>query len=273
MAKLIGIATWNFSEGNLADRIERFIGMGYNAISLSARDAKALCAGQTPDVEEVIARHALAVAIHAGLAPTKEPVQTGELLDDFNLFASWHARTNSLVTIIYDAAKLKTDSGLVFQTEAMVNTVGQMLRISEGLGFTVGVEDWPRGDEQFDDAEALRRYPHYGILIDLGHLNFRVRKSLNYFDMPFPVEAARQYLDEIYLPVNELHIHNNDGKADLHAPPDAGTSDLMALARLLKEKGVDCLSTIELVPAWCGLSMQEGFAAASDALNYWSEAF
>lgn len=35
MAKLIGVATWNFSEGSLCERIERFVGIGCNAISLS----------------------------------------------------------------------------------------------------------------------------------------------------------------------------------------------------------------------------------------------
>ena len=42
MAKLTGIATWNFSEGSLCERIENIVAMGYNAISLSARDARAL---------------------------------------------------------------------------------------------------------------------------------------------------------------------------------------------------------------------------------------
>jgi sugar phosphate isomerase/epimerase len=273
MADLVGIATWNFGEGSLAERIDRFAGMGYNAVSLIARDARALCTGQTPEVEEALARHSLPVAIHTGLAPTGEPVQAEALLADFELFTAWHARTGALVTINYDAAKLKVGDGWEYQTEAMVGVVGEMLRISDGAGFRVGVEDWPLNAEQLHEAEELRAYPHYGMLIDLGHLNFRVRKSIDYFDSPFPIEAVKEHLDRMELPVNELHVHNNDGKRDLHAPPTTGTADLAAVAALLKAKGVQCISTIELVPAWCGLTEEQGWLAAREALGFWRGVF
>lgn len=273
MAELVGIATWNFVEGSLAERIDRFVEMGYNAVSLIAADARALCAGKTPEVEAAIARHSLPVTIHTGLAPTKEPVHAEALLADFESFTAWHARTGALVTINYDAAKIKTDNGVEYQTEAMVGVVAEMLRISDGAGFRVGVEDWPLNAEQLREAQELRVCPHYGMLIDLGHLNMRVRKSLNDFDSPFPIETAKAHLDAMQLPVNELHIHNNDGQRDLHAPPTVGTEDLTAVAGLLKAKGVKCISTIELVPAWCGLTDEQGMFAAREALGFWREVF
>lgn len=272
MSDLIGIATWNFCEGSLAERIDRFAAMGYNAVGLILRDAAALGRGETPDVDDAIARHSLPVTIHGGLAPTREPLQADALLSDFECFTAWHARTGALVSVNYDAAKLKTDDGLEYQTEAMRHVLGEMLRISDGAGFTVGVEDWPLNHEQLGAVQDLRAYPHYGMLIDLGHLNMRIRKPDDP-DYPFPIETAREHLESMELPVNELHVHNNNGRKDMHAPPTSGTSDLAALAGLLKAKRVDCISTIELVPAWCGLTEEQGWAAAREALEFWRSAF
>ena len=192
MADLIGIATWNFSEGSLTQRINRFVEMSYKAVSLIASDARALCKGETPDVEEAIKRHSLPVTIHTGLAPTRQPVQADALIADFKLFTEWHSKTNSLVSINYDAAKINTgDGNWEYQTAAMCDVVAKMLDISDGAGFTVGIEDWPLNDEQLREADELRAYPHYGILIDLGHMNMRIRKPDDPDDV-FPIDTVRE---------------------------------------------------------------------------------
>lgn len=272
MSNLIGIATWNFSQGTLAERIDRFAAMGYNAVSLIFSDACAMSRGEAPDVEEALDRHSLAVTLHGGLAPTKELLQTDALLADFESFVRWQARSGRLVSVNYDAAKIRTERGFEYQSEAMHDVLAKMLELSNGAGFTVGVEDWPRNSEQFAFVEDLTRYPHYGMLIDLGHLNIRLERADGQ-DQSFPAEVARKHIDRMPLRVNELHVHNNDGKRDLHAPPSVGTSDVRALAKILKSKGVDCISTIELVPAWCGLTEDQGWQAAEEALSFWGNAF
>ena len=271
MAELIGIATWNYGEGSLAERIDRFAGMGFGAVSLSGRDARALCRRQTPDVEHAIRRHSLAVTFHTGFAPRGEPVQADPALADFRSFAAWHAGTGALRSVNYDAAKVKTQDGAwERQSGAMRRVLGEMLAISEGAGFSVGVEDWPLDAEQLVAVDDLRAYPHFGMLLDLGHLNIRVRK-LGEPDAPFPIEIVQSHLECLPLPINELHVHNNDGRGDLHAPPTTGTADLVAVARLLAEKGVKCISTIEIVPAWCGLTEEQGLQAAREALVFWQD--
>jgi len=268
MAGRTGIATWNFAEGTLAQRIDRFAGMGFNAISLILRDALALASGETPDVEEAISRHDLRVSIHGGLAPRGESIDTHSVLSSFRSFVEWHARTGMLETVNFDAAK--TADG-VRRVDEMRAVLAEMLSVSEGAGFTIGIEDWPLDAEQMKPLVDLARYPHFGILIDLGHLNLRLRKGSDPAD-PFPVETARESIDRIVLPVNELHVHNNDGTRDMHAPPTLGTADLSTLGAMLKAKGVDCISTIELVPAWCGLTEAEGFECAPEAMHFWLKA-
>lgn len=278
MTELIGIATWNFSEGTLAERIERFVGMGYNAVSLNTIDAAPLARGEMPEAEAAILWHSVPVTIHGGLGPKGLPIDRGRILTDFRAYCDWHARTGLLVSVNYDAATQKTGSGETrFRCEEMRDTLAEMLSMSGGMGFTVGIEDWPRTSEDLAVVESLRAHPHLGMLIDLGHLNMRIAKSDDP-DQPFLIEAAREYLANMVLPVNELHVHNNDGAKDLHAPPEVGTSDLRALSRLLHDtgklalRGASCVSTIELVPAWCGLMEAEGWSAAAEALGFWRNA-
>jgi len=275
MTDLIGIATWNFKTGTLAERIERFAAMGYNAMSLNMRDARALALGDTPDVEAAIVNRKLPITIHGGLAAKGEPIPVDDVTRDINLFLDWHSRTGLLVSINFDAPKMQNAEGVwEIQTEAMIAVLARMLELTADAGVTIGIEDWPRTPKDLKLVDDLRKHPHYGVLIDLGHLNMRISKTDDP-DRSFSIDAARQYLESMQLPVNELHIHNNNGHKDLHAPPTVGTCDMPALASLLfsmgkpKSRGSRCVSTIELVPAWCGLTEEEGFSAASDALGFW----
>ena len=269
MADLVGMAVWNFQEGSLAERVDRCAATGFNAVSLILRDARSLCRGEIPKVEDAITRHSLAVTIHGGMAARAEPIDADSLLADFRSFAAWHARTGALVSVNYDAAK--SEDGR-HRPEDMRRVLKEMLFISEGAGFSVGIEDWPLNSEQLGAVDDLRAHAHFGILIDLGHLNIRLRKQGDP-DGPFPVETTRSLIDRLALPINELHVHNNDGKRDMHAPPCAGTADLAAVAGLLGRKGVRCISTIEIVPAWCGLTEEQGWEAAREALEFWREVF
>ncbi len=277
MTDLIGIATWNFGGVPLAERIDRFAAMGYNAVSLNTLDAAPMARGQMPDVEEAIQRNRLPITIHGGLGPKGESIPRASILSDFAAYTDWQARTGLLVTVNYDVAKRQPASGgSEFRCDEMRDVLREMLSISDGAGFTVGIEDWPRCQEHLHSIEDLRRFPHYGMLIDLGHLNMRTAKSDDP-ERPFSEATAREYLERMVLPVNELHVHNNDGVKDLHAPPDVGTADYPILAELLLSTGklsgreFRRVSTIEIVPAWCGLNPGDGWSAAQRALPYWRD--
>ena len=54
---------------------------------------------------------------------------------------------------------------------------------------------------------------------------------------PFPEKTVQSYLDRITLPINELHVHNNDGANPTHSPPHLGKADMETLAVMLRRKG------------------------------------
>ncbi|MCE5198941.1 MAG: hypothetical protein ABFD54_14435 [Armatimonadota bacterium] len=271
MADLVGITVWNFRDGSLASRIERFADMGFDAVSLCARDACALCRGTLGDVEAAILEHSLAVSFNAAFEDDGSPIPIDSLLSDIELYMRWHEDTGLLHSVNYEPAFLP-DEGSVqdYHSTLMHHALRHVLSVSNGAGFSIGVRDWPRNKEQLEQVADLRAYPHMGIVLDLGALNIRARRGAGQ-DPIFPLNSARRYLDRINLPIHEVRVHNNDGIHDLHAPPIAGTADIAALVEMLRRRGVRGISTVDIVPSLCGLAEDEAWSAAAEALRFCRE--
>lgn len=242
--------------------------MGFEHVSLLAAHAAAMARGETPDVDEAIDSNSLGVAIHGGMA-VKGTMDESALLADFEAFLEWHSRTGALRTVNYDAASKCVEGQPTYDSEGMHSVLKKMLELSKGTGVTVGVEDWPRDPEMLKPIVDLAEYPHYGILIDLGHMNMRIEAT----EPPYPVDLARAYLDNITLPINELHIHNNDGAHDQHCPLDRGTADFRVLAEMLRPRCANTLHTSEIAPQLCGLSEAVCLEGSRQVLALWRELF
>lgn len=265
----IGLAIWNFTQGTLSQRILHCAEEGFDFVSLIGQDAASLCRGECQDVEDIILQTSLGVTIHASMMSGFDPIPPESLLEDFNAFLAWHGRTSRLACIHYDPARTRNGAYL---SSHMRNVLKEMLACAARTGVKVGVEDWPVTQDQLAACEDLAQFEHFGLLIDLGHLNIRLRRQHG-LDVPFPVEAAQDFFRRLLLPVNELHIHNNNGERDQHAPLFKGTADMSALAEILVQMRVRCLSTIEIVPAWCGLDNKQGWQEARKAAEFWRQAY
>jgi len=265
----IGLAIWNFKEGTLAERIQRCADAGFDYVSLIGEDAANLSRGRCPEAEDAILRNSLRVTVHGSMMSRSDLVDPGLLLQDFDALIAWHARTSRLIGVHYDPAR---SSDSEYLSSHMRDVLREMLRISSGTGVVVGVEDWPVTLSQLQGLEELTKFDHFGLLIDLGHLNIRLRRTCG-LDVPFPIEAMRDFFNNLPVPVNELHIHNNNGERDQHAPPPNGTADLAAVGETLARAGIKCVSTIEIVPSWCGLDDQQGWQAAKEAADFWRRVY
>lgn len=264
---MIGIAVWNFREGTTAERIAKFAELGFEAVSLLPREAVSVCRGESPQIEDAIEQYSLGVTIHGGMADSSGRVDGAGLLAEFELYLNWHRRTGRLASVSYDAACAKTDAGVVYRHSEMVPILRRMLEMSAGSGITVGVEDWPRDAGMHEQARELEAFEHYGILIDLGHMNMRIGNDTP--NGPYPADAARAYIDAIRVPINELHIHNNDGVRDLHAPLESGTADLRRVWQMLKPRCGRAVLTFEVAPSMCGVPEEECVRSCAEALQSW----
>ena len=69
-----------------------------------------------------------------------------------------------------------------------------------------------------------RAYEGYGMLIDVGHMNMRLHGEAY-----FAGQSVRDYLAAAGRPIFEVHLHDNDGRADQHLPLGRGTIDFSLL--------------------------------------------
>ena len=103
------------------------------------------------------------------------------------------------------------------------------------LGVRVAVENWkinPEADEFLRLSRELGR-ADLRLLLDLGHLHVMHDDT---------VAAAR----DVPLPVCEVHVSDNKGRTDDHMPLGRGNMPLEDIARVMRERGEDCIWTLEM---------------------------
>ena len=112
------------------------------------------------------------------------------------------------------------------------------LRRLLSAGFQVGIRLMyePTASEN-DTPERLQRIlselPDLLCHLDVGHCNLHGKD---------PAAMIRHFGHRLH----HLHLHDNDGRSDLHLPPGVGTIDWASVIRALKEVGYDGTITLEI---------------------------
>jgi sugar phosphate isomerase/epimerase len=92
-------------------------------------------------------------------------------------------------------------------------------------------------DTEHDTAEhlavILEALPDLGCHLDLGHCHLHGRS---------PAAMLRQFGARL----RHLHVHDNNGREDLHLPPGAGTINWTEVAAALHEIGYNGTATLEV---------------------------
>jgi sugar phosphate isomerase/epimerase len=102
---------------------------------------------------------------------------------------------------------------------ALCRSVEEILELSKRLGVNVAVENLEHKNQAYmmtRPEEFLRFqkiFPEVGVLLDLGHLKIASHQ------MGF---RATDFLGAVRDNVLEVHIHENDGRVDLHQEPRRG---------------------------------------------------
>ena len=109
-----------------------------------------------------------------------------------------------------------------------------IMRQAQDLGLRMMYEPVGSPRETFENLDRLfDALPELFMMLDIGHANLhggRAEKSIRHF-------AER---------VNHIHLHDNDGTADQHLPPGAGTVDWPAVIQALRDIDYDKTITIEV---------------------------
>ena len=254
-----GIAIWNFVEEStwLPDLIAEFAGFGFDTISFLP--------GQLLDVPPEDARQAVSTLRELGLHATVH--------GDFAMSGEDVRRLAALLGPDYlcqtfDAALTETSWARLYDLPRMAALLGQVGEALALSGGRFGVEDFPLDQEAIahyqEELAPLLAHPGYGMLVDLGHLNMRLSQHAYYRNF-----SPAEYLRRTPLPIIEVHVHDNHGDRDDHAPLGAGTGDFAALAAALREQGFTGVSTIEIAPSFHGSTPAADKPHARESLERW----
>ncbi len=256
---LTAIATWPFMTPNvtLARGLEQFADMGCDGVSLLPRQVLDLSASEADELAALLRDRSLIVTVHGG--PGLMPDHVARILETLG---------DRLRCLTIDRAYQEDSRGRFYDAERMAGLLKTVDALSAGTDLRFAVEDFPLDDmavAHFRGAlEPLLASPRYGILIDVGHLNWRRQQTRYFGDL-----SVEQYLAAVPLPIVEVHLHDNDGTRDAHAPFGEGNVDFAAVAEALRTAGFDGVATIEIAPDLHGASPDDELPRLAEALATW----
>jgi sugar phosphate isomerase/epimerase len=122
------------------------------------------------------------------------------------------------------------DEGIAWQVETLRRAVAAGTRIGVGILYEpVGAES----DTPENTLRVLDAVPGLGLHVDIGHCNLWGRQ---------PVDLIRRFAGHI----RHVHLHDNDGRGDLHLPPGTGKIEWPPVLAALRAAGYDGTVTLEV---------------------------
>jgi sugar phosphate isomerase/epimerase len=252
-------AIWNYSEPDLGlpDLVSEFAGFGYDTISFSS--------GQFPDFDDPALSETAALVHDRGLGVTIHCA--------FDFGVEGVARALALfgdraLAVTFDPLTEVDSCGSSFATARMAPVLAEILLRSEGSALRVGIEDLPLDAHALDtyraDLGPLMASGRYGMLLDVGHLNLRLRRWSYFQNL-----SVAEYIAQVPIPIVEAHLHDNNGEGDQHGHFGFGNVDFAAVAEALKAVGFDGVSTVEVAPSFHDSTPADSRPHAKASLDQW----
>lgn len=253
------IAIWNYAWAlaDLPEAIRTFAGYGFDTISFHPGQFKEATEANRKEIRAELDRLDLAATVHGDCNLDRDTASTlVQMLGD------------RLQVFSFDTAMTEDSCGRFYDAQRIAATGELLLGLTEGTRARVAVEDFPL------DAEAQARYgvrlaplwahARFGILADLGHMHLRRTQFAI-----FRAHTVAEYFQRLPLPLVEIHVHDNPGDRDAHAPLGSGTLPVEEVARALGRIGFAGVSTIEIAPSFHGDTPAASRPKAEASLARW----
>jgi sugar phosphate isomerase/epimerase len=250
---------WAYQEPDvtLAELIEQFHAFGFDGVSVGSEQFLELDAHEADSVAALLRERGLIVTVHSNFR--LKPLGAQRLIECLG---------DSLYSITFDAATVAGASGVEYDAARMSALLQEIIAISQGTQLRVGVEDFPLDrsviDLHAEHLQPLLESPRYGMLLDVGHLNLRLRA-----DRASPTSGVAESVGRVPVPIVELHLHDNRGERDDHAHIGFGSVPFEQVAAGLRSIGFDGVSTFEITPRYHGSTPADSKPRARESLNRW----
>ncbi len=234
------IGAMNHPQRPVEEEIRWIAEMGLDFIDLTLEPPAAAPERiDVPVVRELLKKHQMGIVGHTAyylpLAHPFEEVRKGAVsafVHSAEVFAALGAK---LMNIHPDPKAPMHDRA--FLIERNVQSMREIITHCSSLGITLMVENLPGSFNSAEQlGELLTPLPELGLHLDLGHTNLDVAAN-----------STLSILKRWGGRLKHVHLHDNlGGTADLHLPLGAGTVDLAASLRALKDSRYDSTITLEV---------------------------
>lgn len=226
----------NHPRSDIIKEIEWIGKNGFDFVDIFLEEDKAVPENiDTKTVRKVLKKYNLYATGHtAWYLPFGSPIEsirTAAVTETERYFKVFKELEVKFVTVHANWASgmFSDEESIAFQSESL----RKLVKIAKKYNITVVYEpiDTPH-DTVENIEEILKSAPGLYLHIDIGHSNVYGRK---------PVELIRRFSKRI----RRIHLHDNNGKEDLHLPMGCGNINWEELIKVLK-KNYDGTITLEI---------------------------
>lgn len=250
-----GLATWHYPHRDILENVEYFAECGFESVSLHGAHMTYVCERKelAEKLAELIKRHNLILTVHHKMPIDHQEETVSAFKTSIDLFAAWEKKYNLLSVLSFDVPEKIRDNVKPYLDYTMEN-----VEISK-----IALEDFGLNDKEKSQISHLKGNERFGYLVDIGHMYIRicgkVKEGLTLFGNSLQECAinenptAADFLTALKskdFPVFEIHLHNNDGKEDLHYFLEDGTLDMKMIADVVKNISFEGVVTIESAPGF-----------------------
>ncbi len=246
--EVYAVSSWMLADRSLDDALKAIAAAGFKWVEIWA-DQTHLDPRLGTDVGHVKALvRKLGLRVHSIHTPFNglniglpDRGQKAEWLKVIGASLQASAELQSGVAVVHVASHhqdLASEELYAASREITGEFVAELGRQARGLGISLALENLlGRAERRFGNSlqelAAFFSAPDMGFCLDTGHA------AVNGFDVYAEIRAAGDRLLSI-------HVDSNDGRTDLHWPPDRGVIDWPQIKRCLSENGYQGLYVLEL---------------------------
>lgn len=250
-----GLATWHYPHRDILENVVYFAECGFESVSLHGAHMSYVCEHEdlSERLAELIKKYNIILTVHHKMPVDHSAETVSAFKKTIDLFAAWQEKYKALSILSFDVPEKIRDN-----IRPYVDYV--LLKVSASK---IALEDFGLNDKEKSQIEHLKGNERFGYLVDVGHMYIRicgkVKEGLTLFcNSPDECAVNEKPTFEDFLkafksknfPVFEVHLHNNDGKEDLHYFLENGTLDLKIIADVLKNILFEGVVTIESAPGY-----------------------
>lgn len=269
-----GLAIWHYPHRTDLENVRFFADNGFSSVSMHgwAMTEVSIDEKLSEDFASLIAEKNIVLTAHSKLPMSHNEEDVAKFKYSVDNIAKWQKKYGLLAILSFDVPQPIRDNVLPY--------------IEYALGYEqfkkIAVEDFGLTKEERAQIETLKGNERFGYLIDIGHMNIRLRggnsEHINLFEnspeecpttkAPGYNEFLKAFLSKEF-PIFEIHLHNNDGFSDGHCFLEYGTIDIQNIADVLKKIKYDGVVTIESVPRLQGCHYPESDERILKTFELW----